>query len=250
MSPSMIRIFIVEDHLVVREALVTLLSVRPDVQIVGVAASIRETGSLLELTRPGLLLLDLSLEDGSGIQLARTLLRSRSSTRVLVLTGFRDGFAAREALAAGVAGYVLKEQPSADLFAAIDVIRRGGTYLSPMIATQMRSDHLSPTEHGPLERLSRRESEIFRLIVSGHSGKDLSRRLFISVKTIDTHRTNIARKLGVRTTVDLVRFAVAKGIAVAPRASQEDASFPLESDPALGAGGLRAHSTDDSSSGE
>jgi DNA-binding NarL/FixJ family response regulator len=236
MSSSMTRILVVEDHLIVREALVTLLGVRPDLQIVGVAASIRETMPLVEQTRPDLLLLDLSLEDGSGIELARRLHRSRSQTRVLVVTGFRDGFAAREALAAGVAGYVLKEQPSADLFDAIDVIRLGGTYVSPTIAAQLRSDQLSPKEDNPLASLSNRESEIFRLIVSGASSKDLSRRLFISVKTVETHRTNIGRKLGVRTSVDLVRFAAAQGIAIAPRAAQEDSSVGQESVPAPGAG--------------
>ncbi len=224
----MTRILVVEDHLIVREALVTLLGVRPDLQIVGVAASIREAMPLVDQTVPDLLLLDLSLEDGSGIELARKLHRSRSRTRVLVVTGYRDGFAAREALAAGVAGYVLKEQPTADLFAAIDVIRRGGTYVSPTIAAQLRSDQLSPKEDDPLASLSNRESEIFRLLVSGNSSKDLSRRLFISVKTVETHRTNIGRKLGVRTSVDLVRFAAAQGIAIAPRAAREDVSFGTE----------------------
>ena len=109
---------VVEDHLIVRDALGDLLATRSGLQIVGVAASIREARPLFEQTEPDLLLLDLSLEDGNGLELARMLYRSRSSTRVLVLTGFRDAFAAAEAMNAGVAGYVLKEQPSTDLFAA------------------------------------------------------------------------------------------------------------------------------------
>jgi DNA-binding NarL/FixJ family response regulator len=227
----MARIVVVEDHLIVRDALVTLLSTRPNFQIVGVAASIRETKPLLEQTRPDVLLLDLSLEDGSGIELARLLRRSRSKTRVLMLTGFRDGFAAAEAMTAGVAGYVLKEQPTADLFAAIDIVHQGGTYVCPTIVAQLTPDQLSGKEDGLLASLSPRESEIFRLIVSGTSSSDLSRRLFISAKTVDTHRTNIGRKLGVRTGADLVRFAVAHGIAIAPRASQDDPGAETGSDP-------------------
>jgi two-component system, NarL family, response regulator NreC len=140
----------------------------------------------------------------------------------LVMTGFGDRFAATEAMAAGVAGYLLKDQPADDLFVAIDVIRRGGQYVAPAIAAQLRPDELSPRDLGPLESLSRRESEIFRLLVSGTSSKDLARRLFISVKTVETHRTNIARKLGIRSSVDLVRFAAAKGISIAPTAGQRD----------------------------
>ncbi len=224
MSASIARILVVEDHLVVRDALVTLLTVRPDFQVVGVAASIRETKPLLEQTLPDVVLLDLALEDGSGLELARILRRSRSKTRVLILTGFRDGFAAAEAIAAGVAGYVLKEQPTADLLAAIDIVRRGGRYVCPAIVAQLRPDQLSGNENEDdlLASLSPRESEIFRLIVAGTKSGDISRRLFISAKTVDTHRTNIGRKLGVRTGADLVRFAAAHGIAIAPRPARED----------------------------
>ena len=163
---------------------------------------------------------------GSGLELARILRRSRSKTRVLILTGFRDGFAAAEAIAAGVAGYVLKEQPTADLLAAIDIVSQGGRYVCPAILAQLRPDQLSGNENENeddlLASLSPRESEIFRLIVAGTKSGEISRRLFISAKTVDTHRTNIGRKLGVRTGADLVRFAAAHGIVIAPRPVRED----------------------------
>src|SRR4051794_31852479 len=133
MSPSMTRILVVEDHLIVQEALVALLRTRSDLEVVGAAASVRETMPLLDSAKPDILLLDLSLEDGSGLELARSLYRSRSKTRVMVMTGFGDRFAAKEAIAAGVAGYLLKDQPAADLFVAIDVIRRGGRYIAPTV---------------------------------------------------------------------------------------------------------------------
>jgi DNA-binding NarL/FixJ family response regulator len=254
----MTRILIVEDHLIVQEALVALLRTRSDLQIVGAAPSIRETMPLLDSARPDILLLDLSLEDGSGLELARTLYRSRSRTRVLVMTGFGDRFAAKEAMAAGVAGYLLKTQSAADLFAAIDVIRQGGRYVAPTIAAQLSADELTPQDTSPLESLSHRESEIFRLLVAGTSSKELAQRLFISVKTVETHRTNIARKLGVRSSVDLVRFAAAQGIAIAPSAAGdstvvEATSFGNETGVSPGASGtddLRSDSVAGRPSGE
>src|SRR5580704_13595491 len=122
----MTRVLIIEDQLFVRDALVSMLRGRPDLQVVGVAASIREGMPLLERTTPNLLLLDLSLEDGSGLELARMLHRSRAKTRVLVMTAFGDQFAAAEALKFGVAGYFMKEQPTSDLFAAIAAVSGGG----------------------------------------------------------------------------------------------------------------------------
>jgi len=210
----MTRILIIEDQLIVRDALVSMLRGRPDLQVVGVAASIREGMPLLERTTPSLLLLDLSLEDGSGLELARMLYRSRSKTRVLVMTAFGDQFAAAEALKFGVAGYFMKEQPTSDLFAAIAAVSGGGTYLPPALAGRLPAD--PSRDEGPLASLSRREREIFRLAVLGSESRDLARRLFISLKTVESHLLNIARKLGVRTTTGLVRFAAEHGIATGP----------------------------------
>jgi DNA-binding NarL/FixJ family response regulator len=145
--------------------------------------------------------------------------RSRLRTRVLIMTGFRDPFAVAEALSADVHGYILKEQPTADLLLAIETVASGGRYVSPLVASSVPTDATVVSEHSPLERLSRREREIFRLIVAGTGAKEIASRLFISSKTVDTHRTNINRKLGVRTTANLVRFAAAHGIPIGPRPS-------------------------------
>ena len=214
MSPTITRLLIIEDQLIVRDALVSMLRTRPDLEIVGVAASIRAGAPLLESTSPHLLLLDLSLEDGSGLELARSLYRSRSKTRVLVMTAFADEFAAKEAMKFGVAGYFMKEQPTSDLLAAIEAVVRGGTYLPPILAARLAAN--SSVDNNPLAELSRREREIFRLAVLGSSSRELAMRLFISVKTVDSHLLNIARKLGVRTTAGLVRFAAEHGIATGP----------------------------------
>jgi DNA-binding NarL/FixJ family response regulator len=219
----MIRILVVDDHDIVRDALASLLQEVPDFEVAGVASSIRETLPLLESAAPDIVLADLSLGDGSSTELVRTLRRLRLKARVIIITGFSDEFAVVEALSAGVSGYVIKSQPTTELLEAIRSVAAGRRYVPPSLEARLA---LRPVPMGDeaqiagpvgLERLSPREVEIFRLVVAGSSSKEVARRLCISVKTVETHRTNMNRKLSVRTTADLVRFAAAHGIAVAPR---------------------------------
>jgi two-component system, NarL family, response regulator NreC len=224
----MTRIMVVDDHEIVRDALAGLLGETPGLEVVGVASSIREAVPMLERSAPDLVLADLSLGDGSATELVRALRRARLKGRVIIITGFNDEFAAAEALAAGASGYVLKSQATAELLEAIRTVASGRQYVAPLIATRL-SGRLGEGEGNGeqegslgLERLSRRELEIFRLVVAGYPSKEVARRLCISVKTVETHRTNMNRKLAVRTTADLIRFAVAHGIVVAPRVFPED----------------------------
>jgi DNA-binding NarL/FixJ family response regulator len=219
----MIRLLIVDDHDIVRDALASLLGDVPDLQVVGVASSIRDALPLLDSARPDIVLADLSLGDGSAVELVRALRRGRLKGRVIVITGFSDEFAAAEALTAGATGYVLKSQPTVELLEAIRTVAEGRRYVAPTLERRLAlrsiaGDSGSSGGAVGLERLSPREVEVFRLVVAGSSSKDVARRLCISVKTVETHRTNMNRKLAVRTTADLVRFAAAHGIAVAPRA--------------------------------
>jgi len=234
----MIRVLVVDDHDIVRDALASLLGDVSDFQVVGVASSIRDALPLLDSTRPDIVLADLSLGDGSAVELVRALRRGRMKGRVIVITGFSDEFAAAEALTAGATGYVLKSQPTSELLDAIRCVAEGRKYVAPALERRLAlrsigGDSTSSNGAVGLERLSPREVEVFRLVVAGSSSKDVARRLCISVKTVETHRTNMNRKLAVRTTADLVRFAAAHGIAVAPRA---DASVV----PELGAIGDRS----------
>ena len=222
----MTRVLVVEDHEVVRDALAGLLRDTPDMEVVGVASSIREALPLLARTAPDVVLADLSLGDGSATELVRAARRARLKARVVIITGFSDQFAAAEAIAAGVAGYLLKSQSAEEMLEAIRAVALGRQYLSPVVEARLTGRLVWGDERGGrqeeagqgMDRLSRREVEIFRLVVSGCSSKEVARRLCISVKTVETHRTNMNRKLAVRTTADLVRFAVAHGITVAPHA--------------------------------
>jgi len=211
----MTRILIVDDHEMVRDAMAELLASFPGHEVVGVASSLRSAGPLMETLQPDVVVADLSLEDGSGTELLRVARQAKLKTRILIMTSFRDAFAATEAMKAGVAGYVLKAQPTRDLISAIAVVMAGERYVSPAVSVR--------TPDGPLVKatpgvgdLSRRESEIFRMVVGGLSSKEIAQRLCISVKTVETHRSNIYRKVAVRRTADLIRFAVAQGISVAP----------------------------------
>jgi DNA-binding NarL/FixJ family response regulator len=222
----MLRILVVEDHEIVRDALAGWLAGTPDVSVVGVASTLREAVPLLEQHDPNIVLADLVLSDGSAVELVRTIRRSRLHGRVFVITGFGDGFAAADALAQGAAGYALKAQPAAEILEAIRIVGQGGRYVAPEVAAKLMAledaaDRPADPWHRPngLELLSRREHEVLRQVVEGYATREIARRLCISPKTVGTHRTTINKKLAVRTTADLVRFAVAHGIAVVPRSA-------------------------------
>lgn len=223
----MIRIAVVEDHELVRDAVANLLSETSDINVVATASSIREALPLLHKLRPQVVLADLALADGSGMELVRALRRERRpGGLVLILTGLTDAFAAAAALAGGAAGYLLKSQSSSELLLAIRTVATGATYVAPEIAAKLATQQAAPkpevdaSDASPkgLESLSHREQEVFRQVVWGYTTRDIARRLSISVKTVETHRTNMNRKLKVRTTADVIRLAMAHGIAVAPRA--------------------------------
>jgi len=221
MTTKSLRIVVVEDQAIVREAIASLLNRRSDFEIVGTTGSVRATIPLIERLRPDLVLADLSLEDGSAVQLVRILRRSRFKVRMLIMTAFNDGVAAQEADDAGVAGVLLKEQPSEDLFAAIEMVARGERYRSPRLVTPAAVRRADGDER--LMDLSHREREVLRRIALGDGSREIARRLFVSVKTVDSHRMSINRKLGVRTTAELLRFAHARGIVVAPRTRNQAA---------------------------
>ena len=219
----MIRVLIVDDHPIVRDALATLLGTKPGLEVLGTTASIRETLTFVERSVPDLMLVDLSLQDGSGVQLVPAMRRLRIKTRILILSAFRDEFAVRHALSSGVAGYIFKEQPTSDLVAAIEAVARGERYLPPDIAAELQKKLPGAGGGELLASLTGREHEIFRLVLAGGATtRQIASRLFISVKTVETHKTNINRKLGVRTMAGLIRFAAAQGMTIAPSLAAEE----------------------------
>jgi DNA-binding NarL/FixJ family response regulator len=221
-------VLVVEDFALVRDGLVSLLKTVPGLQVAGVASTVHDARSLLPKLVPDLLLTELLLDDGSAIELLRLVRRDRLATRVIVVTRLRDTFAVEEAMSAGVDGYVLKSQPATELFEAIQAVTSGRRYFSP--ASESRQVHATgsqPARSG-LALLSAREIEILRLIASGKTSAELSAQLNISTKTIDTHRSNMYRKLSLLNRVDLVRFASMHGIGLTqtPPAAPMDGEAP------------------------
>jgi DNA-binding NarL/FixJ family response regulator len=229
---DMIRILVVEDHELVRDALAGLLAEAPGMEVVGVASTLEEARRLLDRHGPDIVLADLSLGDGSALDLVRWVRRSRLDARVVVITGFSNTFAAVEALADGAMGYVLKAQSVADLLVAIRTVADGHSYVAPEVAAKLPqassfggAAQRSMRGRG-LDALSPREREIFRQAVEGYPTAEIARRLCISPKTVEAHRTSMNRKLAVRTTADLVRFAIAHGFVVTPRALETPPERP------------------------
>jgi two-component system, NarL family, invasion response regulator UvrY len=156
------------------------------------------------------------------MELVRALRRGRRAGRVIILTRMGDAFLASEALEGGAAGYLLKSQSSQEVLDAIRTVAGGQRYIAPAVADKLslrQSAAQEPSSNSPscLELLSHREHEVFLQVVAGSSGKEIAQRFCISPKTVESHRSNMNRKLEVRTTADLIRLAIAHGIPVAPR---------------------------------
>jgi len=183
------------------------------VSVVGEAGTAREACTLIETAQPDLAIVDLSLKDSDGIALAHELKRRRLSVRILILTMHNNGLFVREALEAGAHGYAVKEQPLAEIIEAMNTCVRGERYLSPLVQPVPESTQ-EPVEGDAsfLERLSRREREIATHVIRGNSSQAIATFLCISLKTVETHRAHINRKLGVHSTAELIRLAAMKGL--------------------------------------
>jgi len=224
------RMLIVEDPGLLRDAIVTALRTSDRFELVGFTDVIGGARRVAIECRADVVVTDLLLAAGSTIELLRSLRDDAPAIRTVVLTSLRDGFAVRDALALGVSAYVLKTQSMVELMEAIECALAGRRYLSPQLADLLElAEHQGgrvPNEHGTrdmpaagsgLERLSRRELEVLRLVAAGHTTAEIAHSLNISIKTIDTHRSNMYRKLAVRNSVDLVRFASLRGIGLGPQ---------------------------------
>jgi DNA-binding NarL/FixJ family response regulator len=207
------RIVVIDDHAVVRDALVTVLSETSGLKVVGAATTLREGIAIVKQVSPDVVVADMSLTDGNATDLLRVARRQHLRAKIVVLTGLDDQLAVAEAIREGAAGYVLKMQPVADLIAAIRAAAAGESYVSPALGGDAGGDWA----RSGLLKLSRREGEIFRLSIRGDTAKEIARKLFLSCKTVETHRGNINRKLGVRTTADMTRVAALYGVAIAPK---------------------------------
>jgi DNA-binding NarL/FixJ family response regulator len=207
----MIRVLLADDHVLVREGLRALLAKEADIQVVAEAGDGREAIRSAGETRPDVVAMDLSMPLLNGLEAARQMAAWDRPPRVILLTVHAEERYVLEAIRAGVRGYVLKKQASADLVRAIREVSGGGVYLSPGISAAVveavRSSQ-PPTE----EPLTAREREVLQLVAEGKTTKEIAVLLGISVKTADAHRTRLMQKLDIHDIAGLTRYAIRQGI--------------------------------------
>ena len=208
---------LVDDHPVFRQGLRALLAPEPDLEIVGEAADVRGACAIADQTKPTVMVIDVALPDGDGITVTQDILRHSPRTRVFALTMHTGEFFVSRALTAGVSGYATKSQPPNEIVSAVCAVARGETYVPPrfshLVAEPGESRRgKSAVPASPFNELSKREREIFDLILRGYTNEALARTLFISIKTVETHRSHINHKLRVHSTGELIRLAALHGL--------------------------------------
>lgn len=212
---SVTRLILVDDHQLFRAGLRALLAAYPDFDVVGEAGDAREAVERCEQLEHDLVVVDVTLPGSNGIALIRELRRRQHRHPVLVLTMHQHADIVADAFAAGAAGYALKLQSEPELVEAIRVTAAGGRYAAPAVASVIQALPPDGPSGGVLASLSAREREIFDLLVRGLTNADVARQLFISIKTVETHRTRILRKLDVHNIGELVRLAARHGLIAA-----------------------------------
>jgi DNA-binding NarL/FixJ family response regulator len=205
------KVVIVDDHAVVREGLAELINDQPDLVTCGEAQSPPQALKVIADTNPDVVVIDISLIGGDGIELCRQLREKWPDLAILVLSMHDESLYAERVLRAGAMGYVMKQEPQQTVMAAIRRVLAGETYLSEKMASKLLRSlrgSRSPADAAPLQRLSDRELQIFRLIGEGRSVKDIAEALFLSPKTVETHKDHIKQKLNLESSNDLLRYAI------------------------------------------
>ncbi|MEB1805860.1 MAG: response regulator transcription factor [Bacillaceae bacterium] len=211
------KLLIVDDHIVVRSGLTMLLNGKNDIEVVGEAAEGDEAIRKAQELKPDVILMDLSMPQGKGGLAATTEIKQLlPDTAVLVLTMHDDDEYLFNAIHAGASGYILKSSPHEDLLAAIQSVYTGNAYLNPTATKRLMSEYMEKLSDGgnskTFESLSQREREVLEWIAKGYSNKEIAENLIISVKTVETHKSNIMEKLHLKTRPELVKYALQKGL--------------------------------------
>jgi DNA-binding NarL/FixJ family response regulator len=206
------RVLIADDHGIVRAGIRLLLERQPGIAVVAEAADGAQALALATRTRPDLSLLDVSMPRLTGLQAAREIRAHVPGSRVLMLSMHDDEQYLFEALKAGASGYVLKREADADLVAAVRAVHSGETFLTNAAERSIIRQWIADPSSGPRVPLTAREEQIVKLIAEAHTNAQIADILHVAEKTIESHRANVLRKLGMRDRVELVRYAVRRGL--------------------------------------
>jgi DNA-binding NarL/FixJ family response regulator len=213
---SKLRILLADDHETVRAGLKLIVSAQADMEVVGEASDGREAVARARELLPDIVVMDVSMPNLNGLKATEKLKEVCPRVKVLTLTRHTDDGYLQLILRAGASGFVLKQSPPAELLHAIRAVAAGGKYLDPAITGKVmgtyagRSASLRGDAQGGRD-LSDREAEVLRLIAWGHSNKEIAARLEVSVKTVEAHKANSMKKLGMQSRIDIVRFALLQG---------------------------------------
>jgi DNA-binding NarL/FixJ family response regulator len=210
-----LTLMLADDHQILRQGLKALLKTEPDFHLVGEASDGLEAVRLAERHQPQVLVLDLMMPGLNGLEVTRQVLRRSPRTRVVVLSMHSDEAYVVEALRSGASAYVLKEFGAEELVRAIRAVVAGQRYFSPPLSEHTLGAYAQKMESTLVDRyqtLTGREREVLQLTVEGHSSTEIARRLFISSRTVESHRANLMRKLAVRNQKELVRYAMQRGM--------------------------------------
>ena len=219
-----VRLLLADDHIMVRQGLRSVLH-QEGFEVVGEAADGLEAVKICETFGPDVAVLDISMPVLNGVEAARQIRKARPKTKVILLTMYTGDRFILQSLRAGASGYVLKSKATAELVDAIDAVSRGEIYLSPGVSRTVVMAFLSKTEL-PSDDLSARERQVLQLIAEGKSTKQIGTILFISAKTVESHRTNIMQKLQIFNVPGLVRYAICQGLVTAEQNLVADEIVP------------------------
>jgi len=206
------RILVADDHGIVRAGIKLLLEIQPDLDVVAEAADGIEAIEQALATRPDLCILDVGMPRMTGLQAARGIRSHLPDVRVLMLSMHDDERYLFEALKAGASGYVLKREADQDLVGAIRAVGRGEAFLTNAAERSLIREWMSDDTSGPTVPLTPREEEVVKLIAEAHTNTQIAAMLHLSAKTVESHRANVLRKLGMRDRVELVRYAIRRGL--------------------------------------
>lgn len=208
----MTRVFLADDHSIIRDGLKQIMAETDDLRVVGEAANGNELLSRLQTTECDVLVLDISMPGKSGLELIKLVHRDQPHLPILILSMHHEDQYALRAFRAGAAGYITKESDAELLLAAVRKVADGGIQISPHVAELMARQLGNDSHAQPHTLLSNREYQVFEMLVAGQGLSEIGVALSLSVKTVSTHKTRIMQKMGLATTSDLVRYAIARGL--------------------------------------